>query len=404
MTCRSCGAALTLPVVDLGAAPPSNAYRSAAQLGLPERWYPLRVLACTECWLVQTAYSPSEELFDPEYAYFSAVSPSWLSHCERYVEQVVARLGLDRTSHVVEVAANDGYLLQYLVARGIPCLGIEPTASTAAAARVRGVPILQAFFGESLATGLAAEGRRADLLIANNVLAHLPDLHDFVRGCVRLLKPQGVATFEFHHLLRLVQDTQFDTVYHEHYSYLSLTVVQRVFEANGLVIFDVEQVSTHGGSLRVYAQRADTGIRPVADAVRRVSGEEREAGVTTASFYAGFQQATDRVKNRFLGFLLDARAAGRTVAGYGAAAKGCTLINYAGVRPDLLPFVADRNRAKQGRFLPGSRIPVVDEDHLRKSRPDDVIVFPWNLRDELTRQLAYVAEWGGRLVCPPDFT
>ena len=404
MTCRSCGAALTHPVVDLGAAPPSNAYRSAAQLGLPERWYPLRVLACTECWLVQTAYSPSEELFDPEYAYFSAVSPSWLSHCERYVEQVVARLGLDRTSHVVEVAANDGYLLQYLVARGIPCLGIEPTASTAAAARVRGVPILQAFFGESLATGLAAEGRRADLLIANNVLAHVPDLHDFVRGCARLLHHQGVATFEFHHLLRLVREAQIDTIYHEHYSYLSLTVVQRIFEANGLVVFDVEQLPTHGGSLRVYAQRADAALRPVEDSVLRVAEEERAAGVMTASLYAGVQEATDRLKHAFLRFLLDARAAGRTVAGYGTAAKASTLINYAGVRPDLLPFVADRSRAKQGLFLPGSRIPVVEEQHVRNARPDDLIVFPWNLRDELTRQLDYVTEWGGRLVFPPDFT
>jgi hypothetical protein len=404
MNCRSCAAALTLPVLDLGAAPPSNAYRTTEALARPERWYPLRVLACTSCWLVQTAYSPSEELFDPEYAYFSAVSSSWLDHCERYVAHMIERFGIDADSHVVEVAANDGYLLQYVVARGIPCTGVEPTACTADAARTRGIPIVQAFFGASLGARLAAEGKGADLAVANNVLAHVPDLHDFVRGFVRLLKPSGVATFEFPHLLRLVREAQFDTVYHEHYSYLSLAVVMDVFATNGLAVFDVEQLPTHGGSLRVYAQRADTGRRAVTEAVTRVAIEERAAGVTSPGFYAGLQHATDRVKDDFLRFLLGAKSAGRTVAGYGAAAKGSTLINYAGVRPDLLPFVADRNEAKQGRYMPGSRIPIVAESHLRTARPDFVVLFPWNLRDELTRQLAYVTEWGGRLVCAPDFT
>jgi SAM-dependent methyltransferase len=296
------------------------------------------------------------------------------------------------------VAANDGYLLQYVQAAGIPCLGVEPTASTAAAARARGIEVVEKFYGVALAAELAAAGWSADLMVANNVLAHVPDINDFVAGFARLLAPQGVATFEFPHLLRMVEGAQFDTAYHEHYSYLSLGTVQRVFARQGLAVFDVERLSTHGGSLRVFAQRADTGRRPASAAVRAVQDEEQAAGMDTPAFYAGFQREAERVKDELLTYLLDARRRGRRVAGYGAAAKGSTLLNFAGVRPDLLPYVVDRSPGKLGRFLPGSRIPIVDEQRLRDDRPDDILILPWNLRTELTGQLAWARGHGARFV------
>jgi SAM-dependent methyltransferase len=311
---------------------------------------------------------------------------------------MVSRLDLNADSHVVEVAANDGYLLQYVKARGIPCTGIEPTASTAAAARERGIPIVEAFFGVDLAEELARDGKRADLMTANNVLGHVPDINDFVRGFTVLLKPHGVATFEFHHLQRLIDGCQFDTIYHEHFSYLSLTAVERIFAAAGLAVFDVEEHPTHGGSLRVFAQRADTGRHLRSPAVDALLATETAAGMRGAGYYAGFQQRVLKVKNDFLSFLLGARAEGMSVAGYGAAAKGNTLMNFAGVRPDLVAFVADANPAKQGRYLPGSRIPVVDPKDLKEGRPNYVLILPWNLRDEVMTELAYVSEWGGRFV------
>jgi SAM-dependent methyltransferase len=397
MRCRHCAAELTLPFLDLGSAPPSNAYLARAQLAAPETRYPLRVLACTECWLVQTEdHAGREQLFSADYAYFSSVSSSWLAHARAYVHAMRARFGLGPRSLVAEVASNDGYLLQYAAQADIPCYGIEPTASTAAAARAKGLEVVEEFFGVALAERLVAQGRQVDLVAANNVLAHVPDINDFAAGFVRLLKPQGVATFEFPHLLQLVRQAQFDTVYHEHYSYLSLTAVRRVFRHAGLAVFDVEQLPTHGGSLRVFAQRADLGTHAVTPSVAAVLADEEAAGMTTPGFYAGFQARAERVKDDLLAFLVDARRQGLRVGAYGAAAKGNTLLNFAGVRPDLLPYVVDRNPAKAGRWMPGSRIPIVDEGHLQADRPDVVLILPWNLQDEVTAQLAYVRDWGGR--------
>lgn len=399
MKCRHCQAELTLPLIDLGAAPPSNAYLNRQTLHAPEKYFPLRVLVCTGCWLVQTEdYAGADELFSADYAYFSSFSTTWLRHAEQYVADMTQRFALNKKSHIVEVAANDGYLLQYAKAHGIPCLGIEPTTSTADAARAKGIKIVEEFFGVKLARQLTAQGRQADLTAANNVLAHVPDINDFVAGFAVLLKPAGVATFEFPHLLCLVSENQFDTIYHEHYSYLSLIAVQRIFEHNGLRVFDVEELPTHGGSLRVYAQRTDTGVRETNPSVAKLLKRETAAGMNSAAFYAGFQAKANKVKNDLLVFLIEAQRAGKTVAGYGAAAKGNTLLNYAGIRSDLLPYVVDRNPAKQDKFLPGCRIPIVAEAHLKKDKPDYVLILPWNLRTEVVGQLAYIREWGGQFV------
>ncbi|MFN9727746.1 methyltransferase domain-containing protein [Acidovorax sp.] len=404
MKCRHCGQPLHLPFLDLGSAPPSNAYLSEAALRGPETWYPLRVLVCQHCWLVQTEdHAGREALFTHDYAYFSSFSSSWLEHARLYVQAMQQRLGLGTDGCVVEVASNDGYLLQYVQQAGIPCYGIEPTASTAKAARVLGLEVIERFFGVALADELASAGRQADLIAANNVLAHVPDINDFVAGFARLLKPQGVATFEFPHLLRMVQGCQFDTAYHEHYSYLSLTAVQRIFAANGLVVVDVEELPTHGGSLRVFAARADTMAHPQATPegsarVARLLATEAAAGMLGEGFYRDFQSQSLRIKHELLSFLLRCQSDGLTVGAYGAAAKGNTLLNFAGVRPDLLPYVVDKNPAKQGQYLPGSRIPIVDEAHLRAHRPDRVLILPWNLRSEVAAQLDYVRGWGGQFV------
>jgi len=399
VSCRHCGQPLRLPFLDLGSAPPSNAYLTAEALRAPETWFPLRLLVCESCWLVQTEdHAGREALFSEEYAYFSSISTSWLDHARCYVAQMQARFGLTTGSHVVEVAANDGYLLQYVREAGIPCLGVEPTASTAAAARARGIPIIERFFGADLARDMAAAGQDADLIAANNVLAHVPDINDFVTGFALLLNPQGVATFEFPHLMQMVREAQFDTAYHEHYSYLSLTAVHRIFAANGLSVFDVERLPTHGGSLRVYAQRTDTGERVPTPAVEALLAEEKSAGMTGPAFYADFQTRAEGIKNALLGFLLEARRRGQSVGAYGAAAKGNTLLNFSGVRPDLLSYVVDRNPSKQGKFMPGSRIPIVDEAVLRAAHPDWVLILPWNLKDEVMGQLAYLRKWGGRFV------
>ena len=398
MKCRHCHAPLTLTFVDLGSAPPSNAYLTEADLKRPEVWYPLRVLACSACRLVQTEdYAGASEIFTDSYAYFSSYSRSWLEHSEKYVSAMVERFGLDEKSLVVELAANDGYLLQYVKARGIPCLGVEPTASTAKAAREKGIAIIEKFFGVQLAEEMIARSQMADLVAANNVLAHVPDINDFVSGVGLLLKENGVATFEFPHLVNLVANNQFDTIYHEHYSNLSLSAVSRIFERNRLSVFDVEEIPTHGGSLRVFAQRS-SGTYPRTPAVGKLLERERAVGVLTDAYYAGFQSRTDRVKNDFLRFLVDARREGKKVAGYGAAAKGNTLMNYAGVRPDLMPYVVDKSPAKQGKFLPGTRIPIVSEERIRGEQPDFVVVLPWNLWDEVTTDLNYIRDWGGRCV------
>ncbi len=399
MNCRHCSAPLSLDFLNLGVAPPSNAYLTASAANAPELWLPLRLMVCETCWLAQAIdYASSEGLFTPDYAYFSSFSASWLEHSERYSRQMISRFGLMGDSTVCEVAANDGYLLQYFKKSGIPCFGIEPTASTAEAARSKGIEIVQSFFGRSLAKQLVEEGRAADMIAANNVLAHVPDINDFAAGFSILLKPDGVATFEFPHLVEMVQNNQFDTAYHEHYSYLSLISVSRIFASNGLSIFDVERLSTHGGSLRIFAQRADSGRRSDEPAVSDLAALEARAGVTDPDFYRQFQGRAERIKDDAVSFLIDSKRKGRKVGAYGAAAKGNTLLNFAGVRPDLLPYVVDGNPAKQGRFLPGSRVPIVGEQTLADDRPNFVVILPWNLKDELIRQLSYVRDWGGKFV------
>jgi 2-polyprenyl-3-methyl-5-hydroxy-6-metoxy-1,4-benzoquinol methylase len=406
MNCRGCGTPLDLPLIDLGTSPPSNAYLRAEQLEVAEQWVPLKVQVCQSCWLVQTEdYTSAESLFDADYAYFSSFSSTWLVHAQRYVATMVERFGLGADSRVVEIAANDGYLLQYVAQRGIACLGVEPTRSTAKAAREKGLEIRELFFGEQTALQLREEGWAADLMAANNVLAHVPDINDFLRGFATLLKPDGVATFEFPHLLALMAGAQFDTLYHEHYSYLSLTAVQTLCERNGLEVFDVSSLPTHGGSLRVFVQRADGSRRPLQAAVQATLDAELSAGVKTPGFYATLAPAAESIKHNLLRFLLQAKAEGKRVVGYGAAAKGNTLLNYAGVRSDLLAWVADANPHKQGKFLPGSRIPVVAPERLSIERPDYVLVLPWNLLDEVSEQLAHVREWGGRFVIAvPELT
>lgn len=400
MKCRHCSALLTLPLIDLDAAPPSNSYLSTQDLSQPETWYPLRVLVCDQCWLVQTEdFAARDTLFSKDYAYFSSFSQSWLAHAKAYVDAVVDRFHLNATSHVIELASNDGYLLQYVQARAIPCLGIEPTTSTANAARAKGIAVVEAFFGRDLAQHLVDTNRAADLVVANNVLAHVPDINDFVAGVVQVLKPGGVATFEFPHLLQLIDGMQFDTIYHEHFSYLSLTAVETIFKAHGLALFDVEALPTHGGSLRVFAQSASTPTHSITAAVARTLENERAAGVKTQAYYQNMQHSAEKISRDLLAFLLEAQRTGKRVAAYGAAAKGNTLLNFAGIRRTLLPWVVDRNPAKQGKFLPGSRIPIVSEERISQDKPDYILLLPWNLRDELRAQLAFTKEWGARLVC-----
>ena len=399
MKCRHCGTALALDLIDLGAAPPSNAYLDANALSKPERTYPLRVKVCTNCWLVQTEdYAGAAELFDADYAYFSSYSDTWLAHARAYVTEVVERFNLGPRSLVAEVAANDGYLLQYVAGRGIPCYGVEPAASTARAARERGIDIVQEFFSTRLGEALATHGRQADLMVANNVLAHVPDLNDFVGGFARLLKPAGIATFEFADLVQLVDRTEFDTIYHEHFSYLSLFATEQVLGRAGLEVFDVQQLPTHGGSLRLFVQHRSSGVQPRSSSVEARRSHEAGRGVATREYYSGFQQRAERIRDRLRAFLAEAKQRGETVSGYGAAAKGDTLLNFAGVGTDLVAFVADRNPAKQGKLLPGSRIPIVAEDRIRERRPKWILILPWNLRAEITRQLAYVRDWGGAFV------
>jgi hypothetical protein len=384
--------------VDLGFAPPSNAYLIEQDLAHAERHYPLRVLVCHRCWLVQTEDHPAaDELFSSDYAYFSSTSTTWLAHAKSYSDDITARLGLGQDSFVVEVAANDGYLLKNFVAAGIPCLGVEPTASTAAAAEALGVPIVREFFGEELGQRLAATRGQADLVAGNNVYAHVPDINDFTLGLKALLKPGGTITLEFPHLLRLVEKTQFDTIYHEHFSYLSLYSVSRIFAAAGLRVCDVDELPTHGGSLRVYGCH-DDDARPTTTAVTQLLRREQQGGLQDLATLSTFQARADRIKDDLLSFLLQQKRAGLVVAAYGAAAKGNTLLNYAGVRPDLLPFVCDAAKAKQGRFLPGSHIPILAPDALQARRPDFVLILPWNIADEVKRQLSSLAAQGTRFV------
>jgi SAM-dependent methyltransferase len=399
MRCRHCSGTEFIPFLDLGETPPSNSYLDEADLLQPEKRYPLVIRTCTACWLTQTEdFADREEFFSGDYAYFSSFSKTWLDHAKAYVETMRYRFDLGPDSLVAEVAANDGYLLQYVRELGIPCYGIEPTRSTAEAARAKGIEIVENFFGRKLADNLAGQGRQADLIAANNVLAHVPDINDFVGGFTKLLKPSGVATFEFPHLYEMVRGNQFDTAYHEHYSYLSLLAVARIFSANGLTIFDIETTPHHGGSLRVFACRSDHAAHQVTPAVQAMLETERQAGMGAQSFYAGFQATAEAARDGFRAFLDEARAAGLTVAAYGAAAKGNTLLNFAGADAGDIGFVVDRNPAKQGRYMPGSHIPIVGEDRLLSDKPDRVVILPWNIETEIRTQLAYISDWGGQFV------
>jgi SAM-dependent methyltransferase len=397
--CRLCAAPLTRTFVDLGASPPCESYLAADQLDAPETFYPLHVRTCSSCLLVQLPeYMPPNDIFS-DYAYFSSYSDSWVAHAGAYVDKMIGQLGLGPTSYVIEVASNDGYLLQHLVARGVPVLGIEPAANVAEVARSRGVPTEVAFLGTSEGGRIARQHRPADLVVANNVLAHVPDLVDFVAGLRQLLAPDGLLTLEFPHLLRLIEGRQYDTIYHEHFSYFSLLTAARALATGGLRVVDVEELPTHGGSLRVYARPAESAgdaAAGVADVLR----VEQAAGLHTLAGHDGFASAVLDIKRDLLEFLLGASRDGRRISGYGAPGKGNTLLNHCGIRSDLLPYTVDRNVYKQGRFLPGTRIPVLAPDRLAEDRPDYVLVLPWNLRNEITAQLSYIRDWGGRLVFP----
>jgi SAM-dependent methyltransferase len=398
--CRFCKHPLAHSMVDLGMSPLSNAYLRAEQLQEMEPFYPLHALVCERCFLVQLGEFESPERIFSDYAYFSSYSDSWLRHAREYVGMISERLRLGADSRVVEIASNDGYLLQYFVEKEIPVLGIEPAANVARAAEERGVPTLVRFFGTELARELAGEGRQADLIVGNNVLAHVPALNDFVAGLKLLLAPRGVVTMEFPHLLRLLEENQFDTIYHEHFSYFSLTTVEKVFAAHGLALVDVEELPTHGGSLRIYACHQDRAGAVPSGAVDELRRREEEFGITRLETYCSFSEQVRATKRALLEFLIDAKAGGKQIVGYGAAAKGNTLLNYCGIRSDFLDYVVDRSPHKQGFFLPGTHIPIFAPEKIAETRPDYVLILPWNLRGEVVQQMAGIREWGGQFVVP----
>ncbi len=396
-SCRFCKHPLSMSFVDLGLSPLSNAFIPAEHAASEERYYPLHAFLCDSCLLVQLEEFESPAAIFSDYVYFSSYSSSWLRHAKQFCDAIVPRLGLGPDSFVMELASNDGYLLRNVVARGIRCLGVEPAANVAAVAREHGVPTEVVFFGVDSANRLVADHGPADLIVANNVLAHVPDINDFTAGIARALRPGGTVSIEFPHLLRLIENVQFDTIYHEHYSYLSLAFIDRLFAAHGLAVWDIEELPTHGGSLRILGRHA-ADPRGATPAVERVRAAEREAGLLDVATYQGFTPRVLQVKRDILRFLLDAQADGRTVAAYGAAAKGNTLLNFCGIRGDLVEFVADLSPHKQTRLLPGSRIPVVPPERIQERKPDYVLILPWNLRDEIAEQLACIREWGGRFV------
>ena len=399
MKCRFCQHELTHEFIDLVSSPPSNSFLSAEDLNEPEVFYPLKLFVCDKCLLVQIdEYKKSEEIFSDKYVYFSSFSSSWLEHARQYVEMITPRLGLNNESFVVEIGSNDGYLLQYFKNKNIPCLGIEPAKSTADAARDKGIEVVSEFFGTKLAKQLAKEGRKADLILGNNVLAHVPDINDFVKGLKILLRKNGVITLEFPHLMRLIEENQFDTIYHEHFSYLSFRTVTRIFSKEGMVLFDVDELPTHGGSLRIYAGQQEERSKELSVNVEALHGKESAAGMDDLSYYLGFQDKANEVKYELLSFLLAQKREGKKVVAYGAAAKGNTLLNYCGIKKDLIEFVVDASPHKRGKFLPGSHIPVVAEGEIRKVKPDFVLILPWNIREEIIEQLNYIREWGGNFL------
>ena len=402
-TCRFCSASLEHTVVDLGMSPLCESYLTGEQLNQMEPFYPLHVQVCARCFLVQVQEYVGPERIFSEYAYFSSYSDSWLRHARTYVDMIVERLGLHAASHVVELGSNDGYLLQYFVAKGVPALGIEPAANVAAAAVRRGVPTRVLLFGRETAPGVVADHGQADLIVGNNVLAQVNDLNGFVAGMKLLLKPRGVITMEFPHLARLMEENQFDTIYHEHFSYFSLLTVERVFAAHGLTLFNVEEWPTHGGSLRIYARHVDDGSRPVSEQVRALRAREETAGFTRLERYLSFTEQVHETKRKLLEFLISARRRGETVVGYGAPGKGNTLLNYCGIRTDFLHYTVDRNPYKHGKFLPGTHIPIFPPERLFETRPDYVLILPWNLKDEVMEQMGDIRAWGGQFVVPiPD--
>lgn len=401
MECRFCKHKVETEFADLVNSPASNSYLTSEQLNEPEVFYPLKVMACEKCFLVQVdEYKKSEDIFNADYAYFSSFSTSWLAHSKKYTEMMINRFGYNEKSLVTEVASNDGYLLQYFKEKNVPVLGIEPTANTAAVAIKKGIPSVVDFFGVRLATKLAGEGKKTDLLLGNNVLAHVPDINDFVGGMKVLVKEGGVVTMEFPHLYQLVLNNQFDTIYHEHFSYLSFTTVSKIFEAQGLVMFDVEEVPTHGGSLRIFAKHKEDDSKPIGPNVSAMLQKEKDAGMLNIEYYKNFQVKVETVKNDLLEFLLKQKRAGKKVAAYGAAAKGNTLLNYCGIKNDMISFAVDANPAKQNKFMPASHIPIVQEDRIKKDKPDFIIILPWNIKDEIVKQLDYVNAWGCKFVVP----
>ncbi len=403
-TCRFCAAPVEAIFADLGMSPLANSYLPPDRANAMEPFYPLRALVCGSCFLVQLEEFETPERIFSDYAYFSSYSSSWLDHARRYTEQMTDRFALGASSHVVEIASNDGYLLQYFHERQIPVLGIEPAANVAKVALQKGIPTLVEFFGVQTACSLARDSA-ADLLLGNNVLAHVPDLNDFVAGMKVLLKPGGVITMEFPHLMRLIEENQWDTIYHEHFSYFSFLTVSRVFEAHGLRLFDVEELPTHGGSLRIYGAHADDLEKPETDAARELRERERAAGYEQLDTYLGYSRRVEADKRQILSFLIDLKQRGLRVAGYGAPAKGNTLLNYCGIGPDFIDYTCDLNPHKQGHFLPGSHIPIRSPEQIREDRPDVVLILPWNLKDEIVEQLAFIGEWGGRFAArTPELT
>lgn len=399
MNCRYCSTELKHEFADLGFSPPSNSFLTKEQLNAPEIFYPLKTLVCDKCFLVQIdEFAKHDDIFNADYVYFSSFSTSWLAHAKAYTEMMIKRFGYDQSSQVIEIASNDGYLLQYFKEKNVPVLGIEPTANTAAAAKEKGINSVVDFFGVRLAKELEAKSIKADLLLGNNVLAHVPDINDFVGGLKILLKESGVITFEFPHLLQLIDKNQFDTIYHEHFCYLSLIAVKEIFGNHGLDIFDVEEVPTHGGSLRIFAKHKEDDSKEIFPNVTDMLEKETAFGLKDLSVYTSYQQKAEKVKNDFTSFLIEAKNEGNKVAAYGAAAKGNTLLNFAGTKKDLLQFVADASPHKQNKFLPGVHIPVFSEEKIKMEKPDYIVILPWNLKDEIAAQLAYIKEWGGKFV------
>ncbi len=401
MQCRFCKHEVKTEFADLVNSPASNSYLTYQQLNEPEVFYPLKVVVCEKCFLVQVdEYKKSSDIFNSDYAYFSSYSTSWLAHSKKYTEMMIARFGFNEKSLVTEIASNDGYLLQYFKEKNVPVLGIEPTSNTAAVAIKKGIPSVVDFFGIRLAKQLAGEGKKTDLLLGNNVLAHVPDIMDFVGGMSILLKDNGIITMEFPHLYQLVLNNQFDTIYHEHFSYLSFSSVSKIFEANNLVMFDVEEVPTHGGSLRIFAKHKNNASKPIEVTVANMLKKEKEAGMLSLEYYKNFQVKIESIKNDLLEFLLSQKRAGKKVAAYGAAAKGNTLLNYCGIKKDMISFVVDANPNKQNKFMPASHIPIVTEDHIKKDKPDYILILPWNIKDEIVKQLYYVHIWNCKFVVP----